>query len=461
MQPSELPTLRSLTFRHAAAGPRFLADAEMRLALDETRTTGWLEGGAAALRGRSVLIRTRRQVVAVLAMLELDGVARRILLCPPDVSDAQLPAILAGGEVDAAVTDTGKTVEGIETIAWRAGGAGRAGYGDRPVQTGWVLFTSGTSGAPKLVLHNLASLVGPMAEGPAGNRQVWSTFYDVRRYGGLQMLLRALVGGGSMVLSDAGESVNGFLARLAAAGVSHLSGTPSHWRRVLMSGATDRIKPAYVRLSGEPAGQDILDRLHQAYPAAEIAHAFASTEAGVGFEVRDGLAGFPPAVLAGTGGAVEVRVEDETLRIRSRRTAAGYLGAADRTLVDAAGFVDTGDIVALRDGRYHFLGRREGIVNVGGLKVHPEEVETVINRHPAVLVSRVRGRDNPITGTLVAADVVLCPTGGEDGLDFATIKSEIVAACRDALPPHKVPVQVKRVPDIPLLASGKVARHHA
>src|SRR5256885_17142285 len=100
-------------------------------------------------------------------------------------------------------------------------------------------------------------------------------------------LFRSALSHGSLVLSSAAESPADFLARAAAAGVTHISGTPSHWRRALMSGAAARISPRYVRLSGEIADQAILDSLRRAFPQAIVAHAFASTEAGVGFEVRD------------------------------------------------------------------------------------------------------------------------------------------------------------------------------
>src|SRR5256885_8111827 len=96
-------------------------------------------------------------------------------------------------------------------------------------------------------------------------------------------LFRSALSHGSLVLANAAESTADFLARAAAAGVTHISGTPSHWRRALMSGATARISPRYVRLSGEIADQAILDSLRSAFPEATVAHAFASTEAGVGF----------------------------------------------------------------------------------------------------------------------------------------------------------------------------------
>ena len=82
-------------------------------------------------------------------------------------------------------------------------------------------------------------------------------------------------------------------------------------------------------------------------------------------------------------------------------------GATRPALADADGFVDTGDMVELRGDRYHFVGRRGGIINIGGLKVHPEEIEAVINRHAEVRMSRAKSRRSPITGGIVVADVVL------------------------------------------------------
>src|SRR5439155_27169635 len=157
-------------------------------------------------------------------------------------------------------------------------------------QTEWILLTSGTTGLPKMVVHTLSSLTRAI-KGAATPREpaVWSTFYDIRRFGGLQMFLRAVLGGASLVLSSAAESTGDFLIRAGALGVTHISGTPSHWRRALMSPLARSISPRYVRLSGEIADQSILDSLRFFYPEARIAHAFASTEAGVAFDVRDGL----------------------------------------------------------------------------------------------------------------------------------------------------------------------------
>ncbi|WP_216856266.1 AMP-binding protein [Acidisphaera sp. S103] len=419
-----------------------------------------------ALRGRSVMISTERQLTAALALCELDGIARRMLLCTPDMSPTHVSSAITDAEIDTIVTDGGGPAKNVahDTSLIFVGDRLKPceGTPDRSVDTEWLLLTSGTTGRPKLAVHTLASLVGPLNDGlVVQDAPVWSTFYDIRRYGGLQILLRAFVGGGSMVLSSAGEPVADFLSRAGANRVTHISGTPSHWRRTLMSAATSRMNPRYVRLSGEACDQAILDNLRQAYPDANVAHAFASTEAGVAFDVRDGQAGFPASLIGQIGKDVSIRVEDGSLRIRSSRVADRVIGNHGRALSDAEGYVDTGDIVELRGDRYYFAGRREGVINVGGLKVHPETIEAVINQHPAVHMSRVSGRSSPITGAIAVAEVVINPSAAACGVSFAAIRNEILGLCRGRLAPHEIPVTIREISSLEIAASGKLVRRHA
>src|SRR6202034_1215688 len=215
-------------------------------------------------------------------------------------------------------------------------------------------------------------------------------------------------------------------------------------RRALMSSSARLISPVYIRLSGEIADQGILNHLAQVYPQARIAHAFATTEAGVAFDVNDGITGFPCSVLERTPG-VEMKVENDSLRIRSPRTASRYLNERHGPLKDADGFVDTTDILDLRNERYYFVGRRDGVINVGGLKVHPEEVEEVINRHPEVRMSLVRTKKNPITGALVVADVVLRSAPKLESEGDRRIQQDILQLCRGELASHKVPATINFV----------------
>ncbi|CAM6055281.1 unnamed protein product [Sphagnum tenellum] len=416
------------------------------------------------MRYRSVLLLTSRQLPTVLAAIELDGIVKRLLLGTPDIIP-HLDAILVEGEVDIIITDGSFDLDEFKhplMICYDK--IVSPGHSDvnRVVDTEWVIFTSGTTGRPKMVVHTLESLIGPLNDGTAtDSNAVWATFYDVRRYGGLQILLRALIGGGTMVLSSTKEMVSDFLIRLVENQVTHISGTPSHWRRALLSNKATLFSPRYVRLSGEVADQTILDRLRTTYPNAQIAHAFASTEAGVAFDVRDGLAGFPIAFLKASNHlGVDMRVEDGTLRIRSSRTSSGYIGRQHSIHIDCQlstrdGFVDTGDLVEQRGDRLYFVGRKEGVINVGGQKVYPEEIESIICQHPKVKMARVWARKNPITGAVVAADLVLDTNNSES---FATIRDVVLANCRAKLAPYKVPASLKQVDTIEMNAAGKIKR---
>jgi acyl-coenzyme A synthetase/AMP-(fatty) acid ligase len=460
MSPRETATLRDYL------GPqlkgRTISDGRKTVSLTDILGLTCLGGRASELSGRSVLLAVSDQLISGLAMIEIDGVAQRMLLAPHDLNADHIPALLANAAIDAVVTD--------DPARWYGAGIKTIVAAGPPVQTNvagraerateWLMLTSGTTGVPKIVNHSLAGLTGAiMADGPAhGPVPVWATFYDIRRYGGLQIFLRAIIGGGSMVLSEPGETVAEYLARLGAKGVTHISGTPSHWRKVLMSVSVLSFAPGYVRLSGEIADQTVLDGLKRAFPAASVGHAYASTEAGVGFAVNDGLEGFPASFVNDIRNGVEMKVSDGSLRIRSTRTARAYVGAGAPDLADADGFIDSGDMVELRGDRYHFVGRRGGIINVGGLKVHPEEIEAVINRHAEVRMSRAKARRSPITGAVVVADVILA---NADGVSSDKIRGEILSACRASLAPHKVPAVIRFVPSLDITGAGKLARHDA
>jgi len=416
------------------------------------------------LRGRSVLIASTDPFLTALALVELDGLARRMILLPPDLALEHLPYVMSCAEVDTVVSDGSRLAGLSHGAAEHALCANslvpRGPASHERLPTEWILLTSGTTGRPKLVLHTLASLAGAIDVSASPADVIWGTFYDIRRYGGLQIYLRAVLTRSSLLIPAPKEPLADFLTRVGAAGVTHISGTPSHWRRVLMSPEADRIAPGYIRLSGEIADQAILSSLRSFYANAKISHAFATTEAGVAFDVRDGLSGFPVSALTDTPG-VELQVVDATLRVRSSRTAQRYLGENAPVLKDAEGFVNTGDVLELRDGRYHFQGRCDGVINVGGLKVHPEEVEAVLNAHPQVRLSLVKTKKNPITGALVVADVLLKTPSLPEGDQTRELHHALRQFCRESLPPHKVPSSIRFVPTIEVSETGKLVRRHA
>lgn len=461
MSPREIFALRNYL------GPelkgRTLSDPHHAVSLTGVPSRTCVGGRARELSGRNVLLAISDQLKSGIAMIEIDGVARRMLLCPPDLDPAHLDALIEDAEIDAVVTDHPEqwTESGVALIVTAQLPLAPAEAVPTERATEWLMLTSGTSGVPKIVGHTLEGLSGAIvAEGPArGPAPVWATFYDIRRYGGLQIFLRAIIGGGSMVLSEPGEALAHHVARLNTRGVTHISGTPSHWRKLLMSGAAAQFAPRYVRLSGEIADQAVLDGLKAAFPAASVGHAYASTEAGVGFAVNDGLEGFPADMVGAVRDGVDMKIVEGSLRIRSRRTAHAYIGRNAAPLTDGDGFVDTGDMMELRGDRYHFVGRRGGIINIGGLKVHPEEIEAVINRHPDVRMSRAKSRRSPITGGIVVAEVILADC--TDPVREKEIREQIMNECRAQLAAHKVPAVIRFVPTLDVTPAGKLARTDA
>lgn len=440
----------------------FLCDAEQSLSHADLLRGSILNGGAEELRGKSVIVITAAQLTAAMVMIELDGVASRIVVYPNESSLDHLPFVIEATNADAIVSDISgmpEKVPGARHVALAPHSVDSRNSNRQNQQpTEWITFTSGTTGRPKLACHTLSTLIGAIpSAGSAETRTIRSTLYDIRRFGGLQVLLRALMSGTSLVLSSASETPAQFLVRAGSLGVTHISGTPSQWRRALMSGAATSFAPTDIRLSGEIVDQGILDQLRSVYPAANIVHAFGSNEAGTVFEVRDGLAGFPQELLRNAPN-VEMKVEDGTLRVRSAMAAYKYLGSDAPCLKGADGFVDTGDLVELRDGRYYFVGRQDGRINVGGLKVYPEEVEAILNRHPAVHVSQVHAKKNPITGAVVAAKVVLRSPMGPENNEESALQENILRFCREFLPPHKVPARIQFVPALAVAASGKIVR---
>ena len=458
--PNAVSSIRSTLADARTRRQQWLHGAARSVSLDDVLSGTCLGGRINELAGRSVVVDTQDQLAAALALIELDGTARRLIVCPPGVAAEHRRLVVDKAEADALVSD--RPDGDVEwqlprSIVCNSAVTSSSAPPAARCHTEWVLLTSGTTGAPKMVAHTFDTLTAPIGNRPeAPHSVVWGTFYDIRRYGGLQILLRAVLGDASFVMSGVHEPTAGYLLRLGRRLATHISGTPSHWRRALMCAEARDIAPRYVRLSGEIADQAILNALRACYPHARVSHAFASTEAGLGFEVDDGLEGFPASFVGNTRD-VQISVEGGSLRIRSTRTAVQLVGD-DSRLGDDEGFVDTGDVVERRGDRYYFLGRRSGIINVGGLKVYPEEVESAINRHPAVRMSMVRPARSSMVGSLVAADVVLeqMPDANAAAADF---KREILQICADRLAPHKVPATIRFVPALEFAAAGKLARH--
>jgi hypothetical protein len=457
----DAPSLREIVAKEVT--PRSFYDRGTALRFTDLARGTSLGGHPRELAGRSVLLATESQLTSALALIELEGVARRIVILPPDADPAHLPAIIAIADIDAVLTDEGAPTHAafdrLTRVVCRA--VIEPLVDDLPPRshTDWIMMTSGTTGPedghPRScnAHHRAAGTKPGRRRGCLGHVLRYS---PLRRFADLSA--RGLRQG----------VVCPFQRRRAGLRSSGPAWRP--WRdtsvrhALAMAPRADddagerNIAPGYVRLSGEIADQAVLDSLRAAFPSATIGHAYASTEAGVVFDVNDGLAGFPTEYIGTVRNGVAMKILDGTLRIRSSGAAKGYVGGGP--LFDAAGFVDSGDIIERHGERFYFAGRKGGVINIGGLKVHPEEIEAVINRHPCVRMSLVRGRQNPVTGSIVVADVVLKGEGQapDKSPQQIALKDDILKLCRETLPRHKVPAAISFVPALKVAATGKLVR---
>lgn len=412
-----------------------------------------LQAALSDAAGLRLFINSDDIISVVVTLAALDGRAGALILSSPAL-DAPMVQVLAGlGRADALLSGRDDLETGIPLCASPDALAGvrpKAGAGDG---TEWVMTTSGTTGRPKLVVHGLDSLtLTTRRDQTRGEGQVWGLLYDFTRFAGLQVVLQSLLSGATLVVPDAALPLDERIAALIAAGATHLSATPTLWRKILMTPGADRMPLAQVTLGGEIADDAVLAGLARQWPKARISHIFASTEAGVGFSVTDGRAGFPAAYLDHPPQGVDLRIEDDHLLIRNARVGTHYLG--DDGEVARDGWVNTGDLVRRDSDRILFLGRGSGVINVGGDKVHPEEVEAAILAHPEVRLVRVYAKKNPIMGALVAADIM-----PEPGLaDAAGLRDRLKAWLPAQLERHKVPAFIRIVDHFDTNAAGKLKR---
>jgi acyl-coenzyme A synthetase/AMP-(fatty) acid ligase len=322
-----------------------------------------------------------------------------------------------------------------------------------PAQGRVHLMTSGTTGIPKIAAHTLTSLVSrasASADHPANRMAKWLLTYQPSGFAGVQVILTAAVTRGTVV-APAQRNPRGFYDAARHWGVTQISGTPTFWRSFLMSGDMAALSLRQITMGGEAADQATLERVKAAFPKARITHTYASTEAGVVFAVHDGREGFPASFLQQSAHGVQLRIRDGFLEIKTPNRMQGYVSDTAQPVLDD-GWLTTTDRCDVVGDRVIISGRADSTINVGGYKVYPLAIEKLILSQAGVDEARVYGVPNPISGALVAADVVL-----SSGEDAALARPRILSACRAQLPSFQVPRVLNFVAAIEARASGKKA----
>lgn len=316
------------------------------------------------------------------------------------------------------------------------------------------VVTSGTTGTPKVVWHTWRSLFGPTRSASAPSPPRWFMSYRPNLYAGLQVLVQTIRDAGTLVVppdTNDPEELAEFAARCQ---VTHASGTPAFWRRwttFAHRSTLSHIPLQQITLGGEAVDQGLLDRLAELFPAARLTHIYATTEAGRCFAVSDGRAGFPATWLTTPPAGIELRVEEGELWVRPSH--GGRLAGPLADTQPDDGWLATGDLVRADGDRLVFDGRRVEMINVGGYKVSPLKVESIVRSVNGVSEARVYPISSSLAGQLVACDLVVAPN-----VDPDSVRHAVQQACQAQLARPELPRLLRVVDQIATANSGKIIR---
>jgi acyl-coenzyme A synthetase/AMP-(fatty) acid ligase len=297
---------------------------------------------------------------------------------------------------------------------------------------GLVLFSSGSTGQSKAAVHDFVPLLEKFKVRRNSLRSISFLLYD--HIGGVNTMLYTLSNAGCLVTVQ-DRSPDAVLAAVAKHRVELLPTSPTFINLMLLSEAWKRHDLDSLRTvtyGTEPMPESTLKRFHELFPQIGLLQTYGLSELGI---LRSKSRSSDSLWVRIGGEGFETRVVDGVLHIRAQSAMLGYLNAPSPFTTD--GWMNTGDAVEVDGEWMRILGRKTELINVGGEKVYPAEVESVIQTLDNVAEVTVFGEKNPITGNIVAARVrVVNPESAPD------LKKRLRQHCQGRLAPYKIPVKV-------------------
>lgn len=366
-------------------------------------------------------------IALLLAMIE-----RSLILVPLTSSVGAKKAdyiALAEAEIILTLSDTGHI-----DVRRTENHAGHQLYAElrRRRHPGLVLFSSGTSGKSKAAVHDFTGLLGKFQTRRRDLRTL--TFMQFDHIGGLDTLFYSL-SNGSCVITVEDRSPQSVCRAIALHKVEVLPVTPTFLNLLILSEAYedhDLSSLKFITYGTEVMPESTLERVARLFPNVTLLQKYGTTEIGT---MRSKSKSSDSLWVKVGGEGYATRVVDGLLQVKAQSAMLGYLNAPSPFTDD--GWYITGDAVE-QDGDYiRFLGRVSEIINVGGEKVYPAEVENVIQQMPEIADVTVFGEKNPITGQIVTATVTPAEVG-----DPKELAKRIKQFVRERLEPFKVPVKI-------------------
>jgi acyl-coenzyme A synthetase/AMP-(fatty) acid ligase len=301
-----------------------------------------------------------------------------------------------------------------------------------------TLFTSGTTGVPKKVTHTFETLTRGVVVKEDKSDDVWGFAYNPTHIAGVQVFMQALLNTNTIIRLF-GLSRETIFHLIEKYNITNISATPTFYRMLLpIEKKYNSVKR--ITSGGEKFDKELSDTLLKSFPNARVINVYAATEFGT--------------LLVSNGEYFEIKPEyskyvkviDSELYVHKK-----LLGESDSLSLDRTWYrtSDMVEVVSEEPLKIRFVNRKNEMINVGGYKVNPHEVEEVIKKYHNVKNCRVYGIKNSVMGNIVVADVVATENIKEKDLRLYL---------NSILQPFKVPRIINFVDSIKVTRSGKIKR---
>lgn len=307
--------------------------------------------------------------------------------------------------------------------------------------SGLILFSSGSTGRPKAMIHNLDNLIDSYRY-KKGRNLVFLIFLMFDHIGGLNTLLNCLSMGVTMVFPNNRDPEH-VCSLIEKHKVNILPASPTFLNLIVISDSSHKYNLTSLRMityGTEPMPESLLLKLKDTFPGVKFLQTFGTSETGISqISSKSSTSTFMKIDDPNT----EYKIVEGELWIKSKTQILGYLTSSmERLTVD--GWFKTGDLVEeSADGYIKIIGRNTEIINVGGEKVFPSEVETVLYQMPGIIDCTVFGEFNPITGQMVVAKIL-----HSESIKVSEIKKRVIEFCTGKLDRYKIPAKIVLINDL-------------
>lgn len=301
-----------------------------------------------------------------------------------------------------------------------------------------TLFTSGTTGIPKKVSHDFNSITRFVKVTERNEKSIWGFAYNPTHMAGIQVFFQALLNGNSIIRLF-GLDTKDIYTEITNNGITHISATPTFYRLLLPCNETF---PSVERITsgGEKFNEKTFKQLNQVFPNAKITNVYASTEAGTLFASQNDI--------------FSVRPEYESLIHFENNELLIHSSLMGRTETNIEEWYNTGDIIEIVSQKplnFRFVNRKSEMINVGGYKVNPLEVEEAILTLSGIKNVRVFPKQNSVLGNIICCEVV----ANSNQITESSIRTFLQSKIQE----FKIPRIIRFVDSLSTTRTGKLKRN--